>query len=135
MTKVIQSAIIHPDASAVGYDANLFVKQNLQSRIQDSAIDMVNLQSEEDFAVMSPASFEMYLKQILAINARNKTVSHTFGYTDLSSTKIEKKYVKLLGKLTVADGLLFDRSIKPPGPLRHVSINAERGEMEFTEMI
>ncbi|MEM3498885.1 MAG: hypothetical protein QXO68_06510 [Conexivisphaerales archaeon] len=127
--------IVHPDAAAAGFSANEFINQIRSQMFQEHAIDVVNLLSEEDFAMMKPVNFEMFLRKILAINVKRNSLAHAYGYTDLNSTTIEKKYVKLLRKLTVSDGLLMERSIKPPGQLMNIRIDPEMGEMEFIEMI
>ncbi|MGC8558381.1 MAG: RAD55 family ATPase [Nitrososphaeria archaeon] len=127
--------IIHPDAAAAGYDPDTFIRQIGSMMYQENAVDVVNLLSEEDFAVLKPLNFELFLRKILAMNTKRGALAHAYGYTDLSSTRIEKKYVKLLRKMTVAEGLILARSIKPPGPLRHIRIDPERGEMEFVRMV
>ncbi len=127
--------IIHADASAAGYDPERFEEQILRSSIRENAISVLNLQFEEDFAVVNPANFEIYLKKMIANNARDNVMSQVYGYTDLNATRIVKKYVKLVGKMTVRDGFLFLRNIKPPGSLWNISINTEWGEIKFTEMV
>ncbi|MDG6928309.1 MAG: hypothetical protein JRN26_06835 [Nitrososphaerota archaeon] len=127
--------IVHPDAASAGYDPDEFIRQIGSQMFQENTVDVVNMLSEEDFAVMKPVNFELFLRKVLAFNTKRNSLAHAYGYSDLNSVRVEKKYVKLLRKMTVVDGLIMARSIKPPGPLRNVRIDPEDGEMEFIEMV
>ncbi|MDG7044492.1 MAG: AAA family ATPase [Nitrososphaerota archaeon] len=126
--------IIHPDAGAADYDPGKFTEQLKLQMFKGPTVDVVDLLSEENFAIMQPSNFELFLMKILELNQKNKSMAHIFGYSNLNATKLEKKYVKLHRRFAAIDGLLISRSIKPLGPLLYVRIDPEAGEMEFIEM-
>mgnify|MGYP001772830156 CR=1 FL=1 len=126
--------VFHPDAEAVGYDPDEFIEQIKKNIFIENSVDYVDLLSEENFAVIKPNGFELFLRKILEINSKRASIVHAYGYENMVSTQLEKKYVKLHRKLAIVNGLLMGRSIRPFGKLKYIRMDPENGEMEFIEM-
>nr|CCC55574.1 hypothetical protein [uncultured archaeon] len=126
--------IFHPDAEAVNYDPDRFIDQIRENIFLENAVDYVDLLTEENFAVSKPESFEAFLRKILEINSKRNSIAHAYGYGNMVSTKLEKKYVKIHRKLAIVNGLLMSRSIRPFGKLEFIRMDPEAGEMEFIKM-
>ncbi|MCL4343676.1 MAG: hypothetical protein JRN26_00415 [Nitrososphaerota archaeon] len=123
--------IINIDARATGYKAIEFFNKSV-SLYRPNSVNIINLLAEEEFAVNAPEEYEAFINLTMKENQGRITLH--FGHSNLNSTRIEMKYVNAARKLTVTDGFLFWRSIKPQGPVYFVKMEPEKGSMEFVRM-
>lgn len=100
----------------------------------DRYINVVNLLSQEDFAVKESAEFEMFFKSVIRKNVKEKAYTFFFGYSNLRSTELAAKYANVLRRLSSREGFLFWRSVKPKGPLYFVDLRLEDGVVDFIEI-
>jgi len=132
--KVERLNIINPDPQAAGYSAKEFINFFQKKETRTKAINIINLLSEEDFAVKDPVQYEIFVKNIVRENLKAKMLTSIFGNLNLRATGIEVKYANIIRRMTVTDGFLFWRSIKPMGPLHYVNMTPDKGILEFVEM-
>lgn len=126
--------IVHADPKEVGYSSEELLRLIDMQLTGNKRINVINLLSQEDFAVKASAEFEIFFKNILKKNVRERTYTFIFGYSNLKSTELASKYVNVIRKLSSREGFLFWRSIKPKGPLYFVDLRLNEGIVDFIEM-
>lgn len=105
------------------------------SYVEDkNSVNLINLLAEEDFAIKDPVEYEIFVREQLRKDLELNRITVLIGYEGQEAINVQLKYANVVVKMTVTDGFLFWRSIRPLGPLFFVDINAEKGSLEFIEV-
>ncbi|MDG7049277.1 MAG: hypothetical protein JRM87_03950, partial [Nitrososphaerota archaeon] len=124
-----------PEPEALGYSARAYFNDLIQKYPSDHSVNLINLLCDEDFAVNAPKEYEMFTRLIARENNNKKRLAILVGYKNQEAARIQSKYANAFRRMTVTDGFLFWRSIRPIGPLYMVQMRPEAGTMEFIRMI
>ncbi len=117
--------------NAKGYDYKANKILHLQSSYKQSAVNFINLLADEDFAVKDPIEYEIFVREQLKHDLELNRITIILGYSDQEAMKVQLKYANVVRKMTVTDGFLFWRSVRPLGPLFFVDIKPENGSIDF----
>ena len=127
--KIEKLNIISYSAKDSGYKAeNIKFPASVEER---NAVNFINLLAEEDFAIKDPIEYEIFVREQVKKDLELNRITYIMGHTGQEAMKIQLKYANIVRKITVTDGFLFWRSIRPLGFVYYVDINPENGSVEF----
>jgi len=127
--------VITADATEAGYDASKY-RQIMTSGIDGyDVINIVDVLADEEFAVNNPHGYESFVGHITPISTFSRNLTLLYGSKGLAAVKVQQKYADVERHMIQRSGHLFWRTVRPPGPLYHVDIDAEKRTMEFLEMM
>ena len=127
--KIEKLNIISYSAKDSGYKAeNIKFPASVEER---NAVNFINLLAEEDFAIKDPIEYEIFVREEVKKDLELNRITYIMGHTGQEAMKIQLKYANIVRKITVTDGFLFWRSIRPLGFVYYVDINPENGSVEF----
>ncbi|MDP8024188.1 MAG: hypothetical protein RAK20_06970, partial [Conexivisphaerales archaeon] len=127
--KIEKLNIISYSAKDSGYKAeNMKFPASVEER---NAVNFINLLAEEDFAIKDPIEYEIFVREQVKKDLELNRITYIMGHTGQEAMKIQLKYANIVRKITVTDGFLFWRSIRPLGFVYYVDINPENGIVEF----
>ncbi|MGC8557750.1 MAG: hypothetical protein ACP5NC_02005, partial [Nitrososphaeria archaeon] len=127
--------VITADAGENGFDASKY-KQIMTSGFDgDDVINIVDVLADEEFAVNNPQGYESFVSHITPRSTFSRNLTLLYGSTGLAAVKVQQKYSDVERYMIQRSGHLFWRTVRPPGPLYHIDIDAEKRTMEFLEMI
>ncbi|MGC8600479.1 MAG: hypothetical protein ACP5LX_05455, partial [Nitrososphaeria archaeon] len=101
----------------------------------ENVVNVINLLADEGFAVKDPVEYELYVRESVKWDAELNRISMIIGYSGQEALKTQLKYANIVRKMTVTDGFLFWRSVRPLGPLYIVDINTEKGIADFIGVV
>jgi len=123
------------DPEALGYNAMAYFDNLTLKYPSGKSMNIVNLLYDEDFAIKEPKEYEIFSRLIAKENNRKGRLAILIGYENQEAMRIQIKYSNAFRRMTMVEGFMFWRSIRPMGPLYSVQIDAEAGSMEFIRMI
>lgn len=127
--------VIKADAGENGFDA-LKYKQIMTSGFDgDDVINIVDALADEEFAVNNPQGYESFVSHITPRITFSRNLTLIYGSTGLAAVKVQQKYSDMERHMIQRSGHLFWRAVRPPGPLYHIDIDAEKRTMGFLEMM
>ncbi|MGC8600458.1 MAG: hypothetical protein ACP5LX_05350, partial [Nitrososphaeria archaeon] len=121
--------------NAKDYDYKADRVPHTQKVYEPNTVNAINLLADEDFAVKDPVEYEIYVRDQVKRDLEFNRVTTLMGYSDQEAMKVQLKYANLVRKMTVVDGFVFWRSVRPLGPLFSLNVRLDKGETEFIEMI
>ncbi len=127
--------LVKVNPRAASYRADELYRQVMGQLIKgEKVVDQVNLLAYEEFAAKDPVEFELYVNMAIRETVEAKKVTALFGTPQLRATDTEMKYASQVRRLTILNGFLFVRSIKPMSPLYLVEIDPELGNLTYSRL-
>ncbi|MCL4344152.1 MAG: hypothetical protein JRN26_06915 [Nitrososphaerota archaeon] len=127
--------VITADANSVDFDPLRYSAAMTSGHAGDNVVNMVDVLADEEFAVVNPQGYEKFVSHITPRSSSSKNLTLLYGSGDLNAAKVQQKYADVERRLIYKSGHLFWKTMKPPGPLYHVDVNAEKRTMTFTRMM
>ena len=132
--KVSGLKTVFVDPQEFDYNPEEYLKYLVTTYGKENAVDLIHLLLQEDFAVKQPQEYERFVKNATKENLKLKRITISFGYTDQEALRIRAKYSNVLRKITIKDGFLFWRSMRPLGNVYIVDLKLKSGRISFEEM-
>jgi len=125
--------ILIPAYKDYGYKADKIPR--LQKTYEENVVNFINLLADEDFAIKDPVEYELYVRESISRDRMFNRTAFIFGYSNQEAIKVEQKYANIFWRLTVTDGFLFWRNVRPLGPLYIVDLKPEKGTVDFIRVV